>query len=473
VWGRPICTAVYSVPALLGGRFGVRLMSLAMAIGCGLVAYRIAKNQGYRWPALALIFTLAQPLVFLHSFSELTELPFAFLLGLGFWAYQKRQWLVMAILIGFTPLSRPEGFGFVVLAAIALVAHGRWWWLPVLLIPLILWDYAGGVMYGDPGPWWNWLHKEWPYSPTSLYERGNILHFVLLMPAVASPFLFPSMCVGIWRSLLPLPPGEGGGEGRREGIAEPVEGPAEAHGSPAKLSYAPALTLTLSRWERGPEEAHRCVCQILIAVIPLLMLLGHSLLYATGKMASSGEIRYMLVVAPFWGLLSAYGWGWLFTRFNGRFPLRWAAVAALLPILANVYYKVVPLQLQGDWKLAERAVIWYQHSGIQKDFPRIATAHQGIFYFLDVATTGKEVVEWRKDNLATPTPGTVVIWDPMYSIYNSDAKRAIPLDELLRDGWIDVSTRMPTIGPDWHILLSPKDVHGSDVQETLHFPSPP
>ena len=42
-----------------------------------------------------------QPLVFLHSFSELTELPFAFLLTLGFWAYQRRQFLLMAFVMGF------------------------------------------------------------------------------------------------------------------------------------------------------------------------------------------------------------------------------------------------------------------------------------------------------------------------------------------------------------------------------------
>ena len=45
VWGRPICTAVYSVPAALGGRLGVRFMSLVLALGCSLVAYRIAQNE--------------------------------------------------------------------------------------------------------------------------------------------------------------------------------------------------------------------------------------------------------------------------------------------------------------------------------------------------------------------------------------------------------------------------------------------
>src|SRR5689334_8115712 len=33
IWGRPICTALYAVPAVLAGRFGVRCCSLLLAIG--------------------------------------------------------------------------------------------------------------------------------------------------------------------------------------------------------------------------------------------------------------------------------------------------------------------------------------------------------------------------------------------------------------------------------------------------------
>ncbi len=47
---------------------------------------------------LALIFTLGQPLLFLHSFSELTELPFALVVGLAFLSYQRRRWWWMAAL---------------------------------------------------------------------------------------------------------------------------------------------------------------------------------------------------------------------------------------------------------------------------------------------------------------------------------------------------------------------------------------
>src|SRR4051794_37275200 len=63
IWGRPICTALYALPAQLAGRFGVRCCSLLLAVGCSLVACAIARKQDHPRPALALLFTLAQPLV--------------------------------------------------------------------------------------------------------------------------------------------------------------------------------------------------------------------------------------------------------------------------------------------------------------------------------------------------------------------------------------------------------------------------
>src|SRR5688500_9901951 len=46
VWGRPLCTGVYALPANLVGVTGVRATSLLMAIVMGLVCYRVARNQG-------------------------------------------------------------------------------------------------------------------------------------------------------------------------------------------------------------------------------------------------------------------------------------------------------------------------------------------------------------------------------------------------------------------------------------------
>jgi uncharacterized membrane protein len=287
VWGRPFCTAVYAVPAAVAGLLGVRGMSLVLALVSAAVTYRIAKGQGYRWPVLALIFLLAQPLVFLHSFSELTELPFVLLMALAFWAYQERQWLSLAILVGLMPTARPEGFGFVFLAALALLLHRRARWIPVLGVPLVLWSVAGWALCGQPKPWlprviW-WIPEHWPYASTSVYPPGPLYHFVAMLPAIVSPFVFPAVLLGIGLSL-------------------------RGWGWPKTLLKAD----------------HRTRCQWLIAILPLMILLGHSVLFWLGRMASSGELRYMLVVAPFWALLAAKGWEWAFERCQWNRPILWA-----------------------------------------------------------------------------------------------------------------------------------------------------
>src|SRR4051812_14386458 len=47
IWGRPICTALYALPAHIAGRFGVRCCSLLLAIACALVARAIARGQDH------------------------------------------------------------------------------------------------------------------------------------------------------------------------------------------------------------------------------------------------------------------------------------------------------------------------------------------------------------------------------------------------------------------------------------------
>lgn len=385
VWGRPVCTGIYAIPAALGGRIGVRVMSLLLALACGWIAYAIAKRQGYRRPALALVFTLAQPLVFLHSFSELTELPFAVLLGLGFLAYQRRWFALMALAIGLTPASRPEGFGFLILAAISFLAHRRWYWIALLLLPLALWNYLGWDLYGRQVPWWKWLISEWPYAGQSLYKPGVFFHFVGSLPAIVSPFLFPAVLLGIWLAL---------------------------------------------------KKANRLI-DILIAAIPLLILVGHSLLFWLGKMASNGELRYMLIVAPFWGILAARGWTWIFDQFNFKHEMRWAALASLTPILVNFIYPVIPLDFKLDWQQAQRVAQWYQSSDVVKEYPMLLASHPGIYYFLDQSWTDtKSSREWRKETIDRMPPGTLLIWDPVYGVFNADRNRSVPKDEIERAGWV-------------------------------------
>jgi hypothetical protein len=450
VWGRPFVTALHTIPATLWGVLGVRVTSLACALLIATIAWRIAKDLGYRYPALAFIFTLAQPLVFMHSFSELTELPFALLLALGFWAYCRKQWFVMALMIGLTPTARPEGFGFLVLAALALIAHRRWWWLIVLPMPLLIWTWAGWKLFGQPVytdalaqrvppsmHWLLWLKHEWPYAQESTYASGRLLHFVAQLPALVSPLIFPFMLVGIIVSLSPLPD----------------------------------LCRSL-RTKLAPEDddTHRARCQVLIAAIPLMILVGHSVLYWRGKMASNGELRYLIIVAPFWALLAATGWEWTVARLNLRLPHAIAGVAALLPLLVNLYHPVVPIRMSTEGYKAKAVAHWYRDGKMSIDYPRLLCSNPEVVFHMGVShTDGGWVREWRKETVAKAQPGTLLIWDPVYGSHNADANRVITLDEIRAAGWIelrDVGEEFNAndygFANEWRFFVSPTTIFGRE-----------
>ena len=418
VWDRPFCTGIYMLPAHFFGRLGVRFTSLSLAISISVITREIAKGQGWRWPSLALLFLLAQPLVFLHSFSELTELPFALLISLGFLAYQRRQFFWMALIIGITPLSRPEGFGFSGLALLALLLHRRWWWAAVLVLPVLLWDLAGWKIYGCAGPWWRWLPDHWPWGKDSVYQPGPLLYFVSVMPAVASPFIFPATVAGAWLCLVGT-----------------------------KLSG-------LSRWISNALSDHRRRCEILIAVLPLLILIGHSLLYWRGKMASNGEVRYMLVVAPFWALLSARGWVWIFQQLDWKQPLLWAALAATLPVLVNRAWTVLPMGDGPDWVEAQHISDWYNTGTLQKQYPYLEISHPGLNYWLKIDPESGRIREWKKSVIDVCPPGTLLIWDRIGATFNSDSSRCIPLDEIRKAGWKPLKTRWTDGAGEWQFFES-------------------
>jgi hypothetical protein len=407
MWGRPVCTALYSVPAALAGRMGAVTASALVAIGCAWTSFQIARDQEDRLPALAFVFTLAQPLLFLHSLSAMSELPFALLLGTAFLAFLRQRWGIFAVLCSLLPLARPEGFGFWLMGAAVLVWRGRARWLVVLPMPLLAWDITGWIVQHCPGPWWHWLISQWPWSSHSMYLPGDPFTFFAELPDVVSPLVLPATLLGIWRSV-----------------------------------------------------AIRKQFRAVTAAIPLFVLVAHTLLYATGKLGSYGEARYLLIAAPFWGVLSGRGWQWCFDRFQWRAPFRWAAAAVAAPVLINVFHPVVPLRPPPEWDMAARVAHWYARSDIRQRYPHLLCSHMGFFYDLDLSPSGAPNIDWNRENILSPPPGVLLIWDPLFGPKNANSDRAVSLEEVLRAGWIDEPAANTLLesspGSNWHILHSPK-----------------
>ena len=424
VWGRPVATTLYALGAQLPGHLlgkplglvGVRATSMIVAVVTALLAWRVAAGQGTRdghdRPGLVVLFLLAQPLVILHSISELTELPFAMLSMLGLLAYQRRWWWVLALAVGLSPAARPEGFGLIVLAAAALVLHRRWELL-LLPLPLVVWDRLGWWFYGgSPGGWWQvllWLKSNWPYSEQSVYESGPLLKFVGMLPAATGPMLLPFVLIG---------------------------------------------SVTAVRAGRSWRD-HVARVGGAVVFVPWFVLIVHSLLHWTGKMASSGDVRYLVAVAPFWALLAARG----FDAAAGRLAWAWpnwgilvaAVTCAVLPPLAvEAIYPVVPLAMDDPGKDALKVADWYEHGELRKTHPHLVSDHPILWYALDV---NPQRNGGGKATIRAAVPGSVFLWHEVYSQYNADDRYVVPPTLPLEHGWKDVTPADFPAG--WKVFVTP------------------
>ena len=457
VWARPFCTLLYALPAHLGGRLAVRITSIVVAVCCAMTAGLIAKEQGHRWPGLAVLFTLGGPLFFLFSFSEMTELPFALFLGGAVLAYLKRQYVLTAVLIGLMPTARPEGFAFVLLALAGLAIHRQWISLLLLPLPLLAWDMAGWMLMGKSGHWWMWLIHAWPWSQQSTYGRGNGFAFLAALPIVVSPLVLPATLVGILGSLLanrdgalltPLPRYSGGSE---RNWRLPASGSGRGFSQEALRTEPPPNPPPEYRG-RGKNPSR--VGHLLIALIPLAVLIGHGLLRWTGYFGSLGEARYLLIAAPLWGVLSARGWEWCFSRFHWNHAQRWAAAAICLPIVVNIASPVVPIHLSEDWQAARRFAAIYRESSPSEHPPIVIASHPGIYYFLgtDPTTAGGQY-GFVRPVIEHPPTNAILVWDPIFSERNANIDDTASVDLIRRSGWVeDTAMEASLQAHNWHVF---------------------
>ncbi len=408
IWNRPFCVLLYCVPAKLDGLRGTRLMSLFLVLVMAAMTLVVAKRLPIRRPTLAALLLLTQPLLFAHSFSELTEVPFALLLIVMFWAYQRRHFWLLASLTAIAPLARPEGFGLILLVGAALVLHRRWWWLPILPIGLMAWSWIGWHAFGNPPeyPWWRWLPHNWPYSADSVYGRGSIFKFAMILPSVVGPIAFGFMIFGIAR------------------IAESFRTDTRKPGG-------------LTRF----FTEHDTRCTALVAIIPLGVLVAHSTLWALGKMASNGEPRYMLIVAPFWALLATIGLDWFIDRFTIRRPGVFIVIAALIPIMVNATYPAFPLGPQDDDRIAIKLKAWLDdQTELRREYPVLAASLPHLFMLMDEDRLDKaNVVDSSKTVAKHPPPGVMLVWSTDYSTFNSDQEYCVPESMLLENGWREIT----------------------------------
>ena len=417
VWGRPTVKVLHAIPAAVPGTwFGtpvglllVRATSLLLALAGAALAWRVASKMPafYERPALGFVCALGSPLVFLHSFAVLTELPFGTLMVACLWAYAGRRWWLLALLAGLLPATRPEGIGFVLVVLVGLAMHRRWLELPLVLVGPLTWTLAGSWLSGDDGNPLTWLVRSWPYSGDSTYAAGPLFKFVGMLPAAVGPGLTPFVLIG--------------------------------------------LTTILLR-SRGWMRDHETRIALSAAAVPMIVLVVHSLLHWTGKMASSGDVRYLVAVSPFWGLLAARGLDATWSRL--RLPhaaLAAVALAAVPAIAVQVAYPIVPLVESRDAQQAREVAAWWfsdDNAALRGEYPNLRVDHPT---FRIAAEIGPFDGGSRTMIVERP-PGTAYLWHHVYSTSNAGSEFTVPAEMPGEHGWREATSG--DLPEGWRLFLS-------------------
>ena len=147
VWGRPVFTVVYAVPALLGLQ-AVRLWSVAISLVTCYATYRMAVAERSKLALMVIPLLVLQPEYLRASFDGLTELLFACLLALALWAFRRDRWLLSAALASLFSMARWEGILLILVWAFFLWSRRRLLSF-LVFVPHLLWNLFTAIYYRD------------------------------------------------------------------------------------------------------------------------------------------------------------------------------------------------------------------------------------------------------------------------------------------------------------------------------------
>jgi hypothetical protein len=276
VWGRPLYTTLYALPAVLGFT-AARFFAVGIGLATAWQTWRLASDLRMERPWIVIPLLLGQP-VFFELFPDLLTEPLFALVFVVALRLHLSNWTKLGMLAAsLLPLARPEGVFLCLLWGVWVVVKearlsfsGRRLAYRKLLDSIastlilasgiFIWWVAATCITHDP----LFILHNWPSTwHQDVYGRGTFLSYLLRAPEFVGLLLAVPFVVGFWHGL-------------------------------RDRSWT-ALTTSF-----------------------LLLFLLHTLFRAYGLFGEAGYPRYMVSVAPAIALLTLSGWNILADRLRKR-----------------------------------------------------------------------------------------------------------------------------------------------------------
>lgn len=364
VWGRPLFTSVYAVPALLG----YRVAKFATVLICAAVGYhtwQLAREMGFARAPLVVPFLFLEPSLLMLSSETMTEPLFALVFVIALRLRQARHESLAAGIASLLPLARPEGFFIVALWGIwTLFAprgdrsiQNRIRATLSLAAGIIAWTVAAWAIVGDP----LWIIHNWPQNwpaTTVMYGHGTLYAFVQKRDEILNAWLVAPFVLGL---------------------------------------------VILLRRRQAPD----------LTSSTLMLFVVHTLLWRFGLFGSAGFARYFVCVAPALAIITLSGWNAIANIISVRSRAAYlvAAVVVLLAGFASALRYVDDMQPSRDARAID------EMSASLADVPRDHLIASQAYMCIQLHCTGDGWFQLTSDSAlnmerlrATP-PGTIVYWD--------------------------------------------------------------
>jgi len=358
-WHRPIPQWLFALPAQLGHSFTM-FFALFLLICLLLVTYRIAKLKGIRHAEWVVILVGLQPILFDLSYACMTEVPAAFLITLSYLYYLKEKHGWSLAIASAVILCRSEMYIFAGLMFFVYVWKREWRILPLVLLGPLLWIGSTTIISGDVMTFF----REWSkFSNLGKFIPGvSVTHYVENLHTI---FGF------------------------------------------AQVVFFISGIVFIARAKRSADFG------ILYGTIAITFIIhtlaGAEIFHWT---ASIGELRYISVIGPFFGIISVYGLSEILDRIK-RSEVRF--IFSIL-VLSVVVFNCTLMTHPRRWPNYDQVVITMTKA-LRAEYPNLTLLSNNSVaaYVMDVAPTGgPHFAPFNKKTLEE-YPECLILWDPFSS----------------------------------------------------------
>ena len=358
-WHRPIPQWLFALPAQLG-----HTCTMFFAAGLFLcllyLTYRIAQLHGIKHAEWIVLLVGLQPILFDLSYACMTEMPAAFMISLSYYYHLKEKHGWSLAFASAVILCRSEMYIFAGLMFLVYAYKREWKILPLVLIGPLLWIGSTTLLSGNILTFF----KEWKhFTAIGKFIPGvSLTHYVTNLHTTfgyAQAFLFAAGVLFIARA---------------------------KRTSEFGIIYA-AITIT----------------------IIFHTIAGAEVFHWTG---SIGELRYITVVGPLFGIVSLYGMSEILEKIKS--PVGQFAFSIL--IFGGVVFHCTVTTQPRMWANYNKVIISMTKE-LRKDYPDLTVLSNNclVAYIMDVSPAGGKHYANFKKEILEQYPECLILWDPFSS----------------------------------------------------------